>query len=245
MDDAIKNNISATTIDPQLEEMAKVGILFGRKRQFTNPKMRKYVFTTRNGVEIFDLAKTQEAIEAAAGFLKEAAKTGKPILLVGTEPPSQAAITALAEKFNFPYVIERWLGGTLTNFETINDRLQYYIRMKADLASGRLDKYTKKERVVMDKEIARLTHLFGGLEKLTTMPAAVLIVGAKKHLIVIREANKTSIPIVAIANSDANPDEIQYLIPANDRNKSSVEWIFTKLESAIEAGLKEKGAAAK
>ncbi len=229
MDDAIKNNISPTVIDPQLEEMAKAGILFGRKRMFTNPKMRKFVFTIRNGVEIFDLAKTQEAIEKAKEFLAAAIKTGKPILLVGTEPASQAMITSTAQKFNFPYVIERWLGGTLTNFDILNERLQYYLKLKADLAAGRLDKYTKKERVKMDKEIARLAKLFGGLEKLTALPAALIVVGAKKHMTAVREANKTNIPVVAIANTDADPDVIQYLIPANDRNKSSIEWIFSKI----------------
>lgn len=241
--DEVKNNavapeVADAPVDPKIEEMAKTGMLLGRKRMRTNPKMREYVFTNRNGVEIFDLEKTVDAIEKAKAALKEVAKTGKPILVVGTEPAASSVVTAFAQKFNLPYVVERWLGGTLTNFESISTRLQYYMKMKADAAAGRLDKYTKKERVVIDKEIERLTKLFGGLERLSSLPAMLIVVGAKKHEIAIAEANIKKIPVIAIANSDANPDAITYVIPANDNSRASIELILAKLESAMAAGVK-------
>lgn len=231
------------TVDPVLEEMAKAGILFGRRRMWTNPKMREFVFTNRNGVEIFDLTKTLQAIEKAGEALKTAVKTGKPILIVGTSPAAQAAVLSLAKEFSYPFVVERWLGGTLTNFSAISERLNYYLRLKSDLESGKLDKYTKKERVEMDKEIERLTKLFGGLEKMTTMPSALLVVSAAKHTIAIKEAKDTGVPVVAIANSDANPDVIDFLIPANDNSKAGIEWITQRLGKYIQEGLKEKSVA--
>ena len=227
-----------------LEEMAKAGILFGRRKMRTNPKMKKFVFTTRNGFEIFDLTKTLDAIEQAKQFLATAVKTGQPILFVGADPASQAATKAIAEKYNFPFVVERWLGGTLTNYKTISERLGYYVKLKADAAAGKLEKYTKKERVAMDKEIARLTRLFGGLERLATLPAVVVVSGAKSHDIAVREANRANIPVIAIANTDADPDRITYPIPANDNNQSSITWILEKLAAGIEEGMKEKAFAA-
>ncbi len=226
-----------------LEEMAKAGLLFGRKRSRTNPRMKKYIYTTRNGFEIIDLMQTIEKIEAAQKFLKEVVKTGRPILFAGTTPASSTVTKEVAERLNQPFVAERWLGGTLTNFETISKRLGYYMTLKADQAAGRLDKYTKKERTAMEKEITRLTRLFGGLERLSALPAVVIVVGADSHEIATREANRMKIPVIAITNTTANPDMIQYVIPANDNSKSSIAYVLAKLEEAISQGVKERAAA--
>ncbi len=257
MDDIKKTDIAAEPVDsassPQaertadtamMEEMARAGILFGRKRTRTNPRMRKYIFANRNGIEIFDLTQTIDMVERAKEFLKETTKTGRPILFVGTEPAGGEAVKALGEKFSYPFVIERWLGGTLTNFESLSKRLNYYMSLKADKAAGKLDKYTKKERVVIEKQIERLTRLFGGLEKLTGLPGAVVVVGADAHAIAIAEAKRIKVPVVAIANSSADPDVIDYIIPANDNSRSSVSWILNKLAEGIEVGIKEKATAA-
>ncbi|MDO8602099.1 MAG: 30S ribosomal protein S2 [bacterium] len=227
-----------------MEEMAKAGVLFGRKRTRTNPRMKKYIFTTRNGMEIFDLTQTIDLIARAQEFIKEVVKTGRPILLVGTEPSSIEAVKALGEKFMFPFVVERWLGGTLTNFESLSKRLNYYMGLKADKETGKLDKYTKKERVVIEKQIERLTRLFGGLERLTQLPGAVIVFGSDAHEIAVAEANRMKIPLVAIANSSANPDTLNYIIPANDNSRSSITWIAGKIGEAIEAGIREKHIAA-
>jgi len=244
-DGAVAEPIPAekTADTAMLEEMAKAGLLFGRKRSRTNPKMKNYIYTTRNGAEIFDLVQTIDLIEKAKNFLKTAVSTGRPILFVGTTPASQAVTKATAEKFGFPFVAERWLGGTLTNFETINKRLNYYMNLKSDQATGKLDKYTKKERTAMDKEIERLTRLFGGLEKMNTMPAALVVAGADAHQIAIREASRMKVPVVAIANTSAGPEMIAHLIPANDNSVSSIQFVFAKLSEGIQQGQADRMAA--
>src|SRR5687768_17404333 len=179
MDEVKNKNVDAAVVEAapertadagMMEEMAKAGVLFGRKRTRTNPRMKKYIFTNRNGLEIFDLTQTIDMVEQAKEFIKETVKTGRPILLVGTEPSSIEAVKALGEKFAFPFVVERWLGGTLTNFDSLSKRLNFYMGLKADKETGKLDKYTKKERVVIEKQIERLTRLFGGLERLNQLP---------------------------------------------------------------------------
>lgn len=252
MDDIKNKNVDAAEVVPaertadaaMMEEMAKAGVLFGRKRTRTNPRMRKYIFTNRNGMEIFDLTQTIDMIARAQEFIKEVVKTGRPVLLVGTEPASIEAVKALGEKFAFPFVAERWLGGTLTNFESLSKRLAYYMGLKVDKETGKLDKYTKKERVVIEKQIERLTRLFGGLERLSSLPGAVIIFGADAHEIAVAEGNRMKIPVVAVANSSANPDVLNYIIPANDNSRSSITWIASKVAEAIESGMREKHNAA-
>lgn len=226
-----------STIEPGLlDEIVKAGILYGRKRSKTHPRMKKYIFTTRNGIEIIDIVQTLALTDKAAEFLKSIAQSGGLILFVGTTPAARETVKAVALKFDYPYVAERWLGGTLTNFKTIHQRTQYYIKLKADRNAGRLEKYTKKERLDFDKEIARLDILFSGLEKLVKLPEVIVVLGATSHDTAINEARRSKVPIVALLSSDADPDFINYPIPANDRAKSSIVWILNKLERAIEEG---------
>ena len=239
----VKNENNTALVDEQamieptlLDELIKAGVLYGRKKSKTHPRMQKYIFTTRNGIEIIDVAQTMALADKAAEFLKSIAQSGGLILCVGTTPPSKEAVKGLAEKFSYPYVTERWLGGTLTNWKTIHQRIQYYIKLKADRSAGRLEKYTKKERIQFDKEIARLDILLSGLETLTKLPEAIVVSGATSHIIAIREARRLKIPIVGILSSDADPDLIDYPIPANDRAKSSILWILERLKKAIEEG---------
>jgi len=227
-----------------LEEMAKVGLLYGRKKSKTNPRMQRYIFTTRNGMEILDIVQTIPLLDQATSFLEDIVRRRGTILFVGVTPAAKEYVKALGEKFKYPYVVERWLGGTLTNFKTIRDRLQYYIKLKADQESGKLEKYTKKERLEFSKEIERLTHLFGGLESITKLPDAVVIAGVTSHETAVREARRLKIPIVGILNTDADPDEVTFPIPANDLAKSSVQWIFERLEQAIDRAHKEAQATA-
>ncbi|PIR86985.1 MAG: 30S ribosomal protein S2 [Candidatus Harrisonbacteria bacterium CG10_big_fil_rev_8_21_14_0_10_49_15] len=221
---------------PEIQEMAKAGILFGRKRSVTHPKMRKYVFTTRTGFEIIDLEKTKTQIAKAEEFLREVAGTGQSVLFVGTRPEARDLVKAAAEEFNFPFVTQRWLGGTLTNFDSISTRINYYIKLKEDQAGGKLDKYKKKERVAMEKEAERMDRLFGGLERLERLPAALIVVSADAHDTAIREAKIKNIPVIVIANTSANPDMIDYVIPANDTSRASITYILAKLTTAIKEG---------
>jgi len=226
------------------EEMTKAAVVFGRRRSKTNPKMKPFIHTTRTGFEIFDLSKTIEGVEEAQKLLKEIVKKGQLLLVAATTPAGEAPATRFADKYVLPRVTLRWLGGTLSNFEVMSKRISHLIARKADKLAGRLDKYTKKERVVIDKEIERLTKLFGGLEKMQMLPGALLVIGAEQHRTAIREANRMKIPVIAIANTDTNPDGIQYLIPANDNAVTSIEYILAKLDEAIAQGIKERAIAA-
>ncbi|MEK7590082.1 MAG: 30S ribosomal protein S2 [Patescibacteria group bacterium] len=223
-----------------LEEMTKVGVLYGRKKSKTHPRMKSFIFTTRNGVEIFDLPRVFAAIEKAQEFLRGIAKKGGLIMFVSTLPSSKELIASLGKKFGFPYVTERWLGGTLTNFKTLSDRTRYYMNLKADKETGKLAKYTKKEQTQFGKEIERLTVLFNGLETLNKLPDALIVVDAIEHETAVREAKRLKIPVVALINSDTNPETISYPIPGNSMAKSSVAWVLNKLEESISAGIKDK-----
>lgn len=226
--------------DPALlEAMAKAGVWYGRRKSKTNPRMRSFLFGTRNGVEIFDLPQTHDRIVRAGKFLQSVVAQGGTILVVGTTPASQELAQGLANRFGFPWVTERWLGGTLTNFKTISLRLQHFLKLRADRDAGRLEKYTKKERSDFDKEIRRLTTLFGGLEKLTELPKAVLVINAGAHETAIREALRLKIPVVTIMNSDSNPEKVPYAIPANDSARASIAWILEALTPYLEAGKAE------
>lgn len=229
-------------IDPMLlEEMAKAGILYGRKKSKTHPKMRPFIYTTRNGIEILDLPKTLDALEKAGDFLKDiATKPDASILAVGTRPAAQELIENFGKKFAMPYVTKRWLGGTLTNFKTISSRIRYYQKLKSDEATGKLDKYTKKEQLGFRKQIEKMDQFFGGLEKLERLPDALLVINANEHMTAIREAHRAKIPVVCIISTDTNPEVVEHPIPANDDGKSSITWIFGKLESKIEEGKKNR-----
>ena len=227
-----------------LEEMAKAGILYGRRKSKTHPHMRSWIYTTRNGIEILDLPKTMEAVERAGEFLKGVAKKDGIIMTVGTKPSAQGLAESFAAKFTFPFVVKRWLGGTLTNFKTISKRNQYYMNLKSDKATGKLEKYTKKERVALDKQIEKMNGFFLGLERLTRVPDALVVINAKDHIIAVREAKIMKIPVVAILSTDTDPEIVNYPIPANDNSTTSIAWILSRLESKIEEGLKERPAAA-
>ncbi len=228
-------------IDPALlDEIIKAGILYGRKKSKTHPRMKPYIFGTRNGIELIEPPKTLEALEKAGEFLKEAVKKDGTILMVGTQPSAQELIEELAKKFAFPYVVKRWLGGTLTNFATINKRLQYYMNLKADRATGKLEKYTKKERLEFDRLIAKMDGFFLGLERMPKLPGALLVVNANEHITAIREARRMKIPVVAILSTDTDPEIVEYPIPANDNSKASIAWILAKLEAKVAEGIKER-----
>ena len=188
--------------------MIEAGVFYGHKKSKTNPKMRQFVFGNRGGVDIINLQKTAEMLASALEFIKEKVKNNGLILFVGTEPAAEVPILAVAKEFEMPYVTVRWIGGTITNFKIISKRVEHLKKMRSDLATGALDKYTKKERLEMDKEVHRLEQLMGGLENLLREPDVVVIVNPVLHSAAVREAKRRKIPIVALANMDADPDDI-------------------------------------
>ncbi len=224
-------------------EMIDAGVFYGRKKSKTNPKMRPFVLMNRGGIEIIDLEKTAEAMERAAGFVKEKVRQDGLMLLVGTEPAAEAAVLRLAKRFGIPYVATRWVGGAITNFKIIAGRIEHLKKLRSDLASGAMDKYTKKERLELEREKGRLEELMGGLEGLTREPDFLIMVDPIMHRTAVREARRRKIPIVALGNVDADPDEIDHLVPGNDKAKKSIDWFFAKIERAIEEGIAMRVAA--
>jgi small subunit ribosomal protein S2 len=218
-------------------EMIDAGVFYGRKKSKTNPKMRQFIFANRGGIDIVDLQKTAEAIERATGFIKESIRNGKELgLIVGTEAAAGSSVLALAKEFNLPYVTTRWVGGTITNFSVISKRIDYLKKNRADLVSGALDHYTKKERLEIDREVHHLEELMGGLELLPREPDFLVVVNPVLHETAVREARRKRIPIIAFANVDADPDVIDYLVPGNDKAKSSIVWFLGKIAAAIKEG---------
>ena len=227
--DAPEKNVS----DDILKEMIEAGVWYGRKKNKTHPKMREYIFANRSGIEIIDLQKTMAMFEAAADFLSQVVAKGGHVLFVGTQPSAKTKIEDIAKKFKEPYVVNRWLGGTLTNFETLKKRVDHFKKLKSDQASGALLQYTKKERSDFNKEIDRLSTLFSGVEFMAKLPEAVVLVNAALHETAIREAKKMKIPVVALISTNTNPEEIDYPVAGNDLAPSSIEWFLNKIETVI------------
>ncbi len=216
-----------------LKDMVNVGVLFGRKKSKTQPKMNKYIFTYSKGIAIFDAPQTLDLLNKAVDFLKSVLEKKLPILIVGTQPVAKDLVRAFADKYKFAYVTERWLGGTLTNFPVISKRIEYFKKTKIDKSIGKLAKYTKKEQLIVDRMLEKMAINFTGLEILNQLPAALIVIDSKTHDTAVREAKKMNIPIVAIINNDNNPDGIKYPIPANDNMRSSLIWILNKIELRI------------
>ena len=219
-----------------IKEMINAGLVYGHKKSRTNPKFKKFVFTIRNGMEIIDLSKTLSMIELAAQFLKDQIKEGKMILFIATQPAAWDVIEGLAKKFNMPYVKNKWIGGLITNFKILSGRIEHYKKTQTGMEKGEYGKYTKKERVVISKDVAKMKKMFGGLENLTKSPDAIFLIDTsiKGHNTAMREAIRMKVPIIGIIDSDDNPDMINYPIPANDHAKMSIEWIINKIQSKLE-----------
>ena len=217
-----------------IKEMIATGVLFGRKQSKTNPKMAKYIFSYSKGIAIFDLLQTINLLDQAIVFLKDVVSKKLPVLVVGTQPAVKDLVENFAKQHGFAFVNERWLGGTLTNFKTISKRVDYFKQLKADKETGQLEKYTKKERLLMDREITRMTRMFAGIENLTQLPFVLLLIDAEAHETAVREAKLLKIPMIAVMNNDNNPEPITYPVPANDNLRSSLIWILDRISKGLE-----------
>lgn len=221
-------------------EMMEAGVFYGRKKSKTNPKMKQFVLGNRGGIEFINLQKSEDLVAEAAAFVKEKVRKGGLVLLVGTSAGAEEGIKRIADKFKLPFVTMRWVGGAITNFGNISKRVEHMVKLRTDITSGALGKYTKKERLEMERELERLTILMGGLEAMTRVPDVLVVIDPVLHKTAVAEANTKKIPIVALANVDADPDEIDYLVPGNDKAKRSIEWFLGKMEAAIDEGMKER-----
>ncbi len=222
----------------EFKEMVEAGVFYGRRKSKTYPKMKPYVLTNRGGIEIINLEKTLDGLKKILEFVEVKVRAGGLLLLVGTQPPAFQGITELAKKYNYPFVINRWLGGTITNFKVIMSRVEYLKKLRNDAKSGALDKYTKKEKAQFEAEINRLEELLGGLENLTRLPDVMVVIDSNLHTTAVREAKRAKIPVVAFANVDSDPEMLDYYIVGNNKSKKSVTWFLSKLDLAIEEAKK-------
>jgi len=221
-----------------VESMFKVGSHFAYTRSRRHPTAAPFIFGLKNRVEIFDLEKTSDKLLEAKKFVAACGAAGKKVLFVGTKNEAREAVQRVASAINMPYVNLRWIGGTLTNFPQIRKRIDKYEDLMSKREKGELVKYTKKERLLIDKEIAKLENTFLGIVSLKEMPAAIVMVDTEKEHIALAEIKKQGIPVVGICGSDCNLKKVTYPIPANDSAKASVEFLLKELSSAYAEGVK-------
>lgn len=225
-------------LDVSLEGLLKAGTHFGHLKSRRHPKMDEYIYTTRKNINIVDLQKTADKLAVAQAFLVDVAKAGKPILFVGMKKQTHATIKSLAERIGQPYVIDRWLGGTLTNFNQIRGRARYLVETEEKFAQGEFKKYTKFEQSKKMEEVDRLEKKMGGIKAMRDLPGAIVIADVKEAGLVISEARKMNVPLVGISDTNADPSNIDFPIPGNDDALSSLRLLLGALGKAI-LGAKE------
>lgn len=225
----------ATNVD--IKELLQAGAHFGHKTERWHPKMAPYIHSKRNGTHIIDLAQTVTGLEEALSFLTKTAAAGKQILIVGTKRQAQDAVQKTAKATTMPFVTERWLGGMLTNWNTIGGRVKHLKSLEERMESGELgNKYNKLEVQRFQEEISQMNAIYGGIKDMNSRPGAVFIIDVINDVNALREANKMGIPVVALVDTNADPSLVKYPIPANDDAIKTIELILSYVQTAIETG---------
>ncbi len=228
---------------PSLQELLEAGVHFGHQVRRGHPRMKPYIFGAKDGVHIIDLTQSEKYLKEAAEFIYDLGKSGKVLLFVGTKKQARPIIEELAKKLAAPYMVERWMGGFLTNFEEIKKRIKLLKDLKEQKMKGDLAKYTKKEQLLLDRKMDGLQKDFSGVMDLAGMPDAIFVVDSVTDNIAIKEANRLGIKIVAIADSNCNVAEIDYPIPGNDDAIKSIKILASAVADAYGEGKKEAGEA--
>jgi len=221
--------------DIKIEEMAKAGVNLGHRISKCHPKMKTFVIGVKGSdhINMIDLEKTKEYFIKTLEFLEEFIKQGKTILFVGTKLPVRKLVEETAKECKMPYVINRWIGGTITNFPIIKKRLEHFKELEEKKKTGELEKYTKEERLEFDRELDRLDQKFGGIKEIDKLPDGLFIIDMRKNELAIREAMSKGMPVIAIADTEVNPEKVSHFIPANDDAISSVKYILEKIKQVI------------
>ncbi len=222
-----------------LDQLLEAGVHFGHQTRRWNPKMKPFIFAQRNGIHIIDLRKTLDRLEAAQQAVREVALRGERVLFVCTKKQLRGVVEVEAQRSGSYYVTERWLGGMLTNFQTIRKQIRQLKELERGQEEGAFEFYTKKERLMLDRERTKLDKYLAGVKDMGRLPGAVFVVDAKRETIAVREASRLGIPIIAIADTNADPDLIDYPIPGNDDAIRSVSLIAKAMADAIETARKE------
>lgn len=226
--------------DISLQELLEAGSHFGHQKRRWNPAMKDFIYGEKDGVHIFDLAKTKAGLEAACEFVENTVRAGGKILFVGTKRQAGDIIKAEAVRVGMPYVSVRWMGGLFTNYSQLSKSIKKMADLKAKRASGELKKYTKKEQLLIDRDIARLEKFFSGVADMNGLPTAIFVVDTHKEEVSVMEAVKMGIPVVGIVDSNSTPNGVDYVIPANDDAVKSIELIIKAVADAVEDGKKVK-----
>ncbi len=221
-----------------LNDLLEAGCHFGHQAKRWHPKAKPFLFDKKDGVHIFDLVKTKEQLEKAAQFLYDLAFQDKVVVFVGCKRQAQAVVTEEAKRAGMPYVTNRWLGGTLTNWQQIGSRVRRLKKLKEQKEAGELKKYTKREQLDFDREITKLDRIVGGLQTMEDLPDGLLVVDIVREEVAIKEAKQAGIPVVAIVDSNSDPSLVDYPIPANDDAVGSIKFIVSFLADAITEGRK-------
>jgi small subunit ribosomal protein S2 len=226
-----------------MKELLEAGVHFGHQTRRWNPKMKRFIFTERGGIYIIDLTQTQELLDEAYNFARAIAERGGSILFVGTKKQAQDAVSGEARRVNMPYVNNRWLGGLLTNWRTISDRIQRLHELRSLKQESQLELLPAKERISMEAELEKLEANLGGVADMRRQPDAIFIVDLRKEQLAVREAKRLGLPVIALVDTNCDPDEADYVIPGNDDAIRSCGLIVRAIADGIEAGRQKVSAA--
>jgi len=219
-----------------VKQLLGAGAHFGHQTSRWHPRMKKYIFTKRNGIHIIDLEQTADMLDRAYDFVRQVAAEGGNILFVGTKKQAQEIVEEETKRCGMYYVNQRWIGGVLTNFATIQLRIDYLVRLEDQQDRGEFARLPKKEALKLEEEILRLNHLMGGFKEMTSLPAAIFIVDPTKERIALAEAKRVGVPVVAMVDTNCNPDDIDYPVPANDDAVKTIRLICSKIADAVIEG---------
>ena len=219
-----------------MKSLLEAGVHFGHQRRRWNPKMQEYIFAHRNGIHIIDLQQTLQYIEQAAAFVEDLAAQGKTIIFVGTKKQAQDTVIAEAERCGVFFINTRWLGGTLTNFSTIQKRIDHLVGLEQRSARGEIAALIKKEGLKLETEIVRMNRHFGGIKEMTQIPGALFVIDVGKESIAVAEAKRVGIPVIALVDTDCDPTDIDYPIPGNDDAIRSIKLVTTRIADAYIEG---------
>ena len=216
-----------------LEDMAKAGVHFGHHTSKWHPKMKDYIYGSKNSIHIIDLNTTKEKLEVALDFIFETVASGKDVLFVSTKKQAIPIVRNIADETGMPYMVRRWVGGIFTNFKAINKRVKQLVVLEEKLEANQLKAYTKKERKVFSDKVEKGNKIFAGIKDLKSLPGAVFVQDIMKDALAIKEAQDLNIPVIALADTNTNPELANYVIPANDDAISSIEYIYGLVAKTI------------
>ncbi|HEX9502748.1 MAG TPA: 30S ribosomal protein S2 [Patescibacteria group bacterium] len=219
-----------------LMEMLKAGVHFGHKTSLWNPKMASYIYTQRNNIHILDLEKTRKKLTEALNFAKETVARGGTVLFVGTKRQAKEEVRKAAESCNMPYVVTRWLGGTFTNFRTIQRTIKKMEKMEKMIESGEIKKYTKKEQLMIAREVEKMKTFFSGIKDMKKLPEAIFVLDTKYDHIPVEEARQSKVKVIGLVDTNSDPTNVDYMIPSNDDAIKVISYMTSVMADAINEG---------